>query len=390
MELARRVAHMCGTGGNGWELLIRARGMIAAGEPVTMLSIGEPDHKTDPMILAAMAQSAASGHTGYTEIQGIRALREEIAARVTARTGVPTGPEHVLVTPGGQAALFTAHQLLLDPGDAGLFIAPYYATYPGTIRAAGAEAREVVALPQDGFQPKAAAIRAAAPGAKTLLINSPNNPTGVVYTPETIADIAAACEAEDLWLISDEVYETQVWEGPALSPRALPGMAERTVVLGSLSKSHAMTGSRIGWMIAPEAVVQAGFELALNSTYGVPGFIQDAALFALRRGASFEAAVAAPFRRRREIVRRVLGQVPGLRLIPPSGAMYAMLDIRETGLSGAAFASRLLDEEKICVMPGESFGAPAAGHLRIALTQEDEVLEAALIRLRDFAAALLR
>ncbi|MFC5738655.1 pyridoxal phosphate-dependent aminotransferase [Sinirhodobacter huangdaonensis] len=388
MELAARVAHMRGTGGNGWGILYRARAMIAAGEKVVMLTIGEPDVKTDPAILAAMAQSAANGHTGYTDIPGIPALRAEIAARVTARTGVETRAENVLVTPGGQAALYTAHQVLLDPQCAGLYISPFYPTYTGTIRASGAEARAVEARAEAGFQPAKADILAASPGARTLLINSPNNPTGVIYTPETIAGIAGACTEADLWLISDEVYETQVWEGPAISPRSLPGMAERTVVLGSLSKSHAMTGSRIGWMVAPEAVIDAAHELAINTTYGVPGFIQDAALFALRRGAGFEAAVAAPFGRRRDIVRDVMADSPVVGLTHPAGAMYAMLDIRRTGLSGEEFAARLLDEEKIAVMPGESFGAPAAGHLRIALTLEDGALEAALIRLRAFAEAL--
>lgn len=388
MELAARVAHMRGTGGNGWGILYRARAMIAAGEKVVMLTIGEPDVKTDPAILAAMAQSAANGHTGYTDIPGIPALRTEIAARVTARTGVETRAENVLVTPGGQAALYTAHQVLLDPGDVGLYISPFYPTYTGTIRASGAEVRAVEARAEAGFQPAKADILAASAGARTLLINSPNNPTGVIYTPDTIAGIAGACTEADLWLISDEVYETQVWEGPAISPRSLPGMAERTVVLGSLSKSHAMTGSRIGWMVAPEAVIDAAHELAVNTTYGVPGFIQDAALFALRRGAGFEAAVAAPFGRRRDIVRDVMAASPVVGLTHPAGAMYAMLDIRRTGLSGEEFAARLLDEEKIAVMPGESFGAPAAGHLRIALTLEDGALEAALLRLRAFAEAL--
>jgi len=388
MELAARVAHMRGTGGNGWGILYRARAMIAAGEQVVMLTIGEPDVKTDPAILAAMAQAAANGHTGYTDIPGIPALRAEIAARVTARTGVPTRAENVLVTPGGQAALYTAHQVLLDPGVAGLYISPFYPTYTGTIRASGAEARAVEARAEAGFQPAKADILAASAGARTLLINSPNNPTGVIYTPDTIAGIAGACREADLWLISDEVYETQVWEGPAISPRSLPGMVERTVVLGSLSKSHAMTGSRIGWMVAPEAVIDAAHELAINTTYGVPGFIQDAALFALRRGAGFEAAVAAPFGRRRDIVRDVMAGSAVVGLTHPAGAMYAMLDIRRTGLTGEEFAARLLDEEKIAVMPGESFGAPAAGHLRIALTLEDGALEAALIRLRAFAEAL--
>ncbi|MDP3861926.1 MAG: pyridoxal phosphate-dependent aminotransferase [Phaeovulum sp.] len=389
MKLAARNAHMMGDAGNGWAILFRAREMIAAGEAVTMLTIGEPDVKTDPAILDAMDASARGGNTGYTDIAGQHALRAEIADRVSARTGLQTRPENVVVTPGGQAALFAAHMALLDAGDSGLYVAPYYPTYPGTIRSGGARAVAVPARPECGFQPEAAALDAAArtSGAKTLLINSPNNPTGVIYTRETLEGVAEVCQRCDLWLISDEVYETQVWEGAHISPRTLPGMAERTLVIGSLSKSHAMTGARIGWIVGPETAVEAVHQLAINTTYGVPGFVQDAALYALRQGAAMEARNAAPYRRRRDIAARVLAGSQAVRLIHPAGSMYVMADIRATGLTGDAFAARLLAEEKIGVMPGESFGAAAAGHLRIALTQEDGLLEAALARLRAFAEA---
>jgi len=140
MKLAARYAHMLGATGDGWAILFRAREMIAAGQQVTMLTIGEPDVKTAPAILAAMDASARGGNTGYTDIEGQRSLRREIAARVQARTGVPTRPGQVIVTPGGQAALFAAHMLVLDAGDTGLYIEPYYPTYPGTIRAGGGEA----------------------------------------------------------------------------------------------------------------------------------------------------------------------------------------------------------------------------------------------------------
>jgi arginine:pyruvate transaminase len=391
MKLANRFAHMLGCEANGWAILFQARKRIAAGEDIVMLTIGEPDIKTDPEIIAAMHRAAISGNTGYTDIAGQSGLRAEIAARVTHRTGVQTPPEAVVVTPGGQAALFAAHMALLDAADTGLYISPFYPTYPGTIRSGGARAVAVPTLPEANFQPQPQALRdaARAHGARTLLINTPNNPTGVIYARETLEGIAAVCHDEDLWLISDEVYDTQVWQGQHLSPRALPDMAARTVVIGSLSKSHAMTGARIGWIVAPVEVAEAVHQLAINTTYGVPGFIQDAALFALRQGNALEARIAAPFRRRRTIAAQVLAGSQALRLIPPMGAMYVMVDIRATGLSGADFATRLLAQERIAVMPGESFGAAAAGHLRIALTLEDGALEAALARLRHFAEALL-
>ena len=192
----------------------------------------------------------------------------------------------------------------------------------------------------------------------------------------------------DLWLISDEVYDSQVWEGAHLSPRTLPGMAERTVVVGSLSKSHAMTGSRLGWVVGPPEVISAVTVLATNTTYGIPGYIQDAGVFALAQGAAFEAGIAAPFARRRAIAQKVLGASNVLRLIPADGAMFVMLDIRPTGLTGTAFADRLLADERIAVMPGESFGQAASGHIRVAMTVEDTAFADALERLQRFAGAL--
>ena len=233
--------------------------------------------------------------------------------------------------------------------------------------------------------PKPEVLARYAPGARSLLINSPNNPTGVVYDRATMEGITGVVQDQGLWLISDEVYDTQVWDGEHLSPRSLPGMAERAIVVGSMSKSHAMTGFRVGWMVAPEAVIDAVTLLATNTTYGLPGFIQDAALYALNKGRAFEAEVAAPFLRRRAIAARVLAGQNAVGMTPSSGAMYLMLDIRSTGLSGDAFAARLLDAERIAVMPGESFGAAAAGHVRVAMTIADDAFEEALVRLVGFA-----
>lgn len=385
MRIANRNHHITGGGPDGWEIYYRTRDMQAAGERVLTLTIGEHDVRTDPAILHAMHASAMAGNTGYAFGPGKPALREAIAARVQARTGVPTSWRNVVVTPGGQSAMFSTHMVLLDAGDVGLHCDPFYATYPGTIRATGAEARRVPTTSDRSFLPQEADILARSEGARTLLINTPNNPTGVVYDRATLEGIARAAVAADLWLISDEVYDTQVWQGDHLSPRALPGMADRTVVLGSMSKSHAMTGSRLGWVVAPEPVVEAITNLATNTTYGVPGYIQDAALYALNLGPDFEAQIAAPFRRRRDIAMRVLAESNAIRVIPSSGAMYLMLDIRATGVTGNAFANALLDAEKIAVMPGESFGDASAGHLRVALTIADDLIEEALIRLAAFA-----
>ncbi|WP_424833576.1 pyridoxal phosphate-dependent aminotransferase [Ruegeria sp.] len=390
MKLSHRIMHLTEGGSDGWGVFYRARELKAQGHAVTELTIGEHDVGTAPDILAEMYASARDGHTGYASVPGTDLLRDTVAARVQTRTGVPTKRHNVLITPGGQAALFAAHTAVCNPGDTGLYLDPYYATYPGTIRGVGAVAKAVQTHAQDAFQPRAEEIDKHADGAVSLLINTPNNPTGVVYTPETLGAIAETCKRRDLWLISDEVYDTQVWEGTHLSPRALPDMADRTLVIGSMSKSHAMTGSRCGWVIGPEEVIDHLINLATHTTYGVPGFIQDAASFALSAGQGPEEEVAAPFRRRREIAGRILARQNVVGLVPAHGAMYLMLDIRATGLSGEGFANTLLDTHAIAVMPGESFGKAAAGHVRVAMTIDDEKFGDSLQVLCDFAGELSR
>ena len=389
MKLSNRIVTLNEGDTDSWVIFERARELIDAGEPVTMLTVGDHDIGTSPAILEAMYQAALSGHTGYASIPGTPKLRDAVAARVQERTGVPTKRDNILIVPGGQSGLFASHFAVISEGDCALHIDPYYATYPGTLRAVGAEPVAIPARADNGFQPAREDLTKAAAGATSLLINSPNNPTGAVYSEDTLNMIAEVCQEHDLWLISDEVYETQVWEGSHISPRALPGMLDRTIVVNSLSKSHAMTGSRIGWIVAPEEVIANLIELVTNTTYGVAGFIQQAALFALAQGDEVEKEVAEPFFRRRAVVQKLVETQNIAKLVPAQGAMYVMLDLRATGLSGKEFASRLLDDELIAVMPGESFGEAAAGHVRIALTVEDSKLEDAIKRLLDFAQKLV-
>jgi arginine:pyruvate transaminase len=386
MQISDRINNITKGGSDGWEVFYKARQLKDAGEEILELTIGEHDRKTDASILKAMYDSAMNGNTGYAIVPGSQALRQAIATRVEARTGIKTSYKNIIVTPGGQAGLFAAHLAVLDAGDTALYLDPYYATYPGTIRAAGAIDVAIQTRPENDFQPTRAELEQAAPGgARSLLINSPNNPTGVVYSRETVETICDVAKSRDLWLISDEVYDTQIWQGEHLSPRALPDMAERTLVVGSMSKSHAMTGSRVGWIVAPEPVIERLIDLSTSTTYGVAGFIQDAALFALEQGMPLEQSVAEVFRNRRILAQETLAGVNGVRLVPSSGAMYLMLDIRATGLSGEAFALALLDAEKIAVMPGESFGQAAAGHIRVAMTIDDDRFVTALKKLTEFA-----
>ena len=388
MRLSNTITTITGGGSDGWDLFIKARKMIAQGHDVTELTIGEHDIKTDTRILEAMHAAALGGATGYAMVPGIDDLRNAVATRLTARTGVPTTLDNVLITAGGQAALFAAFRAALDEGDTALYINPYYATYPGTIRSVGGVPKAVTAEADNGFLPTFEALDAAAAGAKALLINSPNNPTGAVYGRDTLEAIAAVAKKHDLIVISDEVYDTQVWEGEHISIRSLEGMAERTFVVGSMSKSHAMTGSRVGWLVGPDEAMGHVLNLLTNTNYGVAGFTQRAALFALGLGEAFESEIGAPFQRRRALAQKALEGQNAIRLSQPSGAMYLMLDIRATGLSGDDFADRLLMERHIAVMPGESFGDAAAGHVRIAMTIPDAPFEAAIKEIAAFAANL--
>ncbi len=389
MQLSKRIQQITTDGSDGWEILYKSRAMIAKGQDLLELTIGEHDIRTDPTILAAMHQSALGGHTGYASVPGTPELRRAVAARIQERTGVPTSHKNVLITPGGQAGLFAAILCATDPGDGVVHLDPYYATYPTSIRAASCVPMPIKTGPENDFQPSAADLATCRDGARAFLMNSPNNPTGTVYSDATMQAIAEYVQRNELTLISDEVYDTQIWSGAHVSPRALPNMAERTIVIGSMSKSYAMTGSRIGWVIAPKEAIENMIDLATNTTYGVAGFVQDAALFALSQGEVFEEEIAAPFKRRREIALNIVQGFPNIPMIAPCGGMYLMLDMRKTGLSGIEFANRLLDERSIAVMPGESFGNSAAGHVRVAMTIADDRFGDALRGLCEFGESLM-
>ncbi|MYA87040.1 MAG: aminotransferase class I/II-fold pyridoxal phosphate-dependent enzyme, partial [Boseongicola sp. SB0662_bin_57] len=331
-RLPHRIKTLTGGGSDGWDIYRKSRAMRDRGLPVIELTVGEHDRKTDPAILKAMHDSAVGGHTGYATIPGTDGLRDAVAKRIASMTGVNTERHNVVITVGGQAALLAAHMTACDPGDAALYIDPYYATYPGTIRATGAMAVAVTARAEWGFQPSLADLEGTCE-ARSLLINSPNNPTGAIYSRTKLQEIAEFIRQRDMWLISDEVYDTQVWEGEHFSPRALPGMESRTLVAGSMSKSHAMTGSRIGWLVGPEEAIRHAINLTTHTTYGLPGFLQDAGEFALRQGPALEDVIAAPFRRRHRAVNAMFSR-EGLDVVPSVATMYVMVDVRATGMTG--------------------------------------------------------
>ena len=354
-----------------------------AGEPIIMLSVGDHDFDTPNETVEACVREVRAGHHHYTQLPGIPRLRAAMANISTACTGVETTAHQVLATPGGQAALFAAVLGTIDPGGHAIVVAPYYATYPGTFRAAGAGFTVVEARAEDGFQPDIAAIeKAVEPNTRAILINTPNNPTGAVYNRGSLEGIADVCRRHDLWLLSDEVYWT-LGGGEHLSPRALPGMAERTLVINSMSKSHGMTGWRIGWLTGPEDFITTLINLNLVSTYGLPDFVSRAAVEALENGYGVN-EIAARYAGRRTVFLDAIRGANGVTVRGSEGGMYVMLDISVIEPDCEAFAWGLLEAEKVAVMPGGSFGDAAAGHIRISQCQPDEVLREAATRLRRF------
>lgn len=385
-DLSNRFRSIVPEGENdGWEVHFAAFARKNAGEDILMVSIGDHEFPTPGETVEACVREVRAGHHHYTELAGMPALREAVATMTAAATGVETTGANVLATIGGQAALFAALHGTLDPGGHGIMVSPYYVTYPGVFNATGASHSVVEAKAENGFQPDPADIAAAIrPNTRVLLINSPNNPTGAVYSRETLEAIAAICRDHDLWLISDEVYWTHTGPThPHVTPRSLDGMAERTLVVNSLSKSHGMTGWRVGWLVAPEAFVRLGTNFNLISTYGLNDFVSRAAIEAIDNGWGVE-RIAGLYERRRETFLAAVRGINAITVRGSEGGMYLMLDIRQVADNGREFAWGLLDEEKMAVMPGESFGHAAAGHIRISLCQNDDLLEEAATRLKRF------
>ncbi|MEL6264174.1 MAG: aminotransferase class I/II-fold pyridoxal phosphate-dependent enzyme [Pseudomonadota bacterium] len=375
---------------DGWGLYFRARQLAAEGHDVLNLAVGEHDRLTDPAIVEALVRAAREGPHGYAPLQGRPNLRTAVARRLSRHDPArPVAAEEVHVTVGCQQALMLAMQLALDPGDDCLVLDPYYPTYPQTVRAAGARPVMVATRREDGFQPDPDAIaRAITPRTRALVLNTPNNPTGAVYTRDRLEAVAAIARAHDLWVIADEVYDGLVHRGTHVSPRSLPGMAARTLVAGSLSKSFAMTGWRIGWLAGPAPAIARAGDFAVASTYGLAPFLQSAAETALAVGAPVEAAIAAETAERAAAVAAALPPEGPVTLTPADGAMYAMLDISASGLSGRALAARFIEETHVALMPGESFGTAAAGCVRAALVAPAPRLAATARALADLVARL--
>jgi len=369
MRFSPLVDRISARGASAWKVHMEAARRRDAGQDVIFLTVGDPDQAPPAPVIEATVDALRRHRTGYSATVGFPRVREAIAARFQRRTGRPCSADNVVVTPGAQGGLFCALQCLAGPGDEVIVPEPIYATYGGVINASGARLVMVPLRADRGFHPDPEAIfRAITPRTRVVWINSPHNPTGVVFTAEEIAGIAELCRSHDLWLLSDEVYEDLAFARPHVSPWSLPDMAERTVVVSSLSKSHAMPGFRFGWIIGPAALSGHLFNLLLSMTYGSPAFIQDGVLPALESELPDVAALREAYCRRALLLSQILADAPNCRVTPPEGGMFVLLDIRGTGLAAEDFAQALLARENVAVLPCDGFGPSVVGHLRISLT----------------------
>jgi len=358
-QLTQRIA---GDGAAAWDIHYRALAKREQGEQVWLLSVGDPDFDTPQPIVQAAIDSLQAGHTHYADVRGKRALREAIAGHHQRRCGQVVSAEQVVVLAGAQCALYSVAQCLLDPGDEVIVAEPMYVTYEAVFGACNARVVPLPVAAEDGFRVRPEAVAARITGkTRALVLNSPHNPSGASIPRATWEALAALCIEHDLWLICDEVYSELLYEGEHVSPASLPGMAERTATLNSLSKSHAMTGWRLGWVVAPTALATHLENLALCMLYGSPEFIQDAAIVALEQPLPQLRDMAEAYRQRRDLVCDCLADCPGARPLKPDGGMFVMVDIRATGLSAQAFSERLLDEQGVSVLAGEAFGPAPPG-----------------------------
>jgi arginine:pyruvate transaminase len=378
MRFSPLVERIAGKGAGAWKIHFAAERQRAAGRDVIFLTVGDPDQAPPSAVIEATVDSLRRHRTGYAPILGYIEIRAAIAARFAKRTGVPCTVENVVIVPGTQAGLYCALQCLAGPGDEVIVPEPMYATYEAVGGASGAKLVNIPLRSESGFHPDLDVLaKAVTPRTRMIWINSPHNPTGAVLDPIEIEAIAALCRKHDLWLLSDEVYEDLAFARPHLSPRSLPGMAERTVVVSSLSKSHAIPGFRLGWMIGPPALTPHLFNLLLCTLYGGPPFIQDGALVALRGELPEVAALHEDYRRRAALLSDTLVTAPNCRVVQPEGGMFVLLDVRGSGLGSEEFAERLLESESVAVLPCDGFGPSAVGHLRISLTVDDARLKEA-------------
>jgi arginine:pyruvate transaminase len=393
MRVASILDRVAGLGSDKWRVHFRARQMLARGDPVILLTIGEPDQPTPAELIAATHRALQAGRTGYSNGRGEAPVLQALAAKYSARSGRSVGADQFIWVPGTQSALYLLLTALVETGDEVLVADPCYATYHGLVRATGAVTVPVALRADRGFRLDAADLaRAVTPATRLIFLNSPHNPTGAVLSRDDIAAIGRVARAHDLWILSDEVYESLIFDGPGVaafsSPFDAAELADRTVVASSLSKSHAAPGFRAGWCAGPAAFITRLLPLAESMLFGAQPFIADMAAEALSREFAITAQMRDAYARRAAHVAAALGGVAGLRVHVPQAGMFVMLSVDGLGLDGEAFADQLLSQEQVAVMPGIAFGAAAAGMVRMSLTVPDAALAEGCERLAALARRL--
>lgn len=376
----------------------RAKALAAKGEDVVVLAAGEPDFDTPEFVKQAAIDAIRSGFTKYTATAGMPELREAICRKLEKDNGLKYAPDQVVVTAGGKQSLYNCFQALLDEGDEVLVFAPYWVSYPDMVHLAGGTPVIVPTREEDGYAPDPEAIRRAlTPRTRAIVLNSPANPTGAVYSRATLEGIADAVRGHDCLLITDDMYEKLLYTGEAFLNigNVAPDLVPRLVVSNGLSKSYAMTGWRLGYAAGPKALI-SGMQLVQDqSTSNASSITQKAALAALNGPSDTITAMVNEYRERRDLFVAGLNAIDGIRCRMPEGAFYAMADVRAllgrsykgTPLTSALQLSEvLLNDFLVAAVPGEPFGAP--GYIRMSFVTSREVLQKGLKRLREFVAAL--
>ncbi|MCZ4090383.1 pyridoxal phosphate-dependent aminotransferase [Sinorhizobium psoraleae] len=389
MRYASITSRLADLGSGKWTLHIRARQLKASGADIIELTIGEPDLPPDRSLLDECQRAMNAGRYRYSNGRGEPAVVAALAEKYRRRRADVTA-ENVLCFPGTQTALFAAMLGLVEAGDGVLVGDPLYASYEGVIRSTGAHQVLVPLKPEFGFHMRAEDLeKAITPECRVLLLNTPHNPTGAVLTAAEIAAIGEVARRHDLWIVCDEVYEELVFDAEFASPFDNPDLAERTVVVSSISKSHAAPGFRSGWAVGPVEFTNRLLPISETMLFGVQPFIADMTAYALTHEIETAKRMRETYKRRAGRIADRLAYAPGVLVLPPEAGMFTLIDVSGTGLSGEAFAWALLEEEGVAVMPGSSFGEEAQNFLRVSLTVPDADIDEACRRISSLAERLI-
>lgn len=378
--LSRKVANLKPSG------IRRFFDIAATMKEVISLGIGEPDFTTPPAVIEAGIRALREGHTHYTSNAGILELRQALAANLDRLYGVRYAPENeVIITVGGSEALYLSFTALLDPGDEVIIPTPCFVSYQAEVELAGGVPVEIPCTMEDNFSVDPQKIAAAiTPRTKAILIGFPNNPTGAVANRAELLQISQLAEQHDLIVVSDEIYDRLVYSGHQhVCFPSLPGMRERTLLLGGFSKDYAMTGWRIGYACGPAHLIAGLVRIHQYTVMSSPTIAQIAAIEALRDVDEAVMSMREEYDRRRRLIVPELNRI-GLPTFEPKGAFYAFPKVSVTGLDDEAFAQRLLQEEHVAVVPGSSFGAGGEGFVRCSYATSYEKIEEALRRIERF------